>query len=356
MSGTTPTHKLPYPTAGDPVYKGAEQIEALARAVDGKLSGSGGGGGTGAVAATPGTLALRDANGRTQVTDPSAAADAANRGWIEAQGYASETYVDQKIQEAEIGDGGGGEGSLTPESVTATGGSLALRDANGRTQVATPSANADATPKSYVDTNITNKGFITSAALSSYATKTYVDTAVGQVSVPSDVVRQPAVDALRAELFGGATRTRPAVAEIAVSSNFGVPATTDRLAQASWTPLVDTDNGTIISGTYGQTRYVVPVAGRYEITYQLLHTADNARAGGAMKVLVNGQNVLTDSIASQTATASLEGPTMHLKTEYVMNAGDQVRWGYWYSAAVTILAQGFGNAKSKIVIRWVGPR
>lgn len=355
MSGTTPVHKLPYPTAGDPVYKGAEQIEALARAVDGKLSGTGGGGGgTGSVTATPGTLALRDQNGRTQVTDPAVPADAANRGWIEAQSYATETYVEQKIQDAEIGGGdGGGEGSLTPESVTATAGSLALRDANGRTQVATPSVNADAANKSYVDTNITNKGFITSAALTDYATKTYVNDAVKQVSLPSDVVREPAMEALRTELFGGPTRTYPPFAEIRRTSDGVCAANTDWVVTSAWQAVVDTDNAYVRGG---DCYYRIPVAGRYHIEYQLLHAADNARAGGAMKVMRNGSNVLQHSIASETATASLEGPTMSLSTEYLFNAGDLVRWGYWYSQTVTMLALGFNNAPSKFSIRYVGKR
>lgn len=165
-----------------------------------------------------------------------------------------------------------------------------------------------------------------------------------------------ALDTVRAEAYGGSDRTRAPLAEIGVTSNIAVPATTDRLAQASWAPLVDTDGGVVISGTYGVTRYNVPVSGRYIITYQLLHSADNARAGAALKILVNGQNVLTNSIASETAAASLEGPTMSVTTERTLSAGDQVRWGYWYSAATTILPNGFGTARSKITIRYVGPR
>lgn len=353
MSGTTPVHKLPYPTAGDPVYKGAEQIEALARAVDGKLSGSGGGGGTGSVTATPGTLALRDDNGRTQVTDPADPADVANRGWVEAQGFATETYVDQKIQDAEIGGGDGGPGTTTPESVTATGGSLALRDSAGRTQVAAPVAAADATPKSYVDTNITNKGFITTAALTDYATKTYVSDAVSQVALPPDVVREPALQAMRTELFGGPTRTYAPFAEIRRTSDGVCGANVDWVVTSAWSATVDTENAYVRgSDCY----YRIPVAGRYQIEYQLLHAADNARAGGAMKVMRNGSNVLQNTIASQTATPSLEGPTMRLSTDYLFNAGDLVRWGYWYSQQVTMLALGFGNAPSKFSIRYVGKR
>ena len=46
MSGTTPQYGLPYPTNGDPVWRTAEYIEALARALEPLLSGGGSGGGT----------------------------------------------------------------------------------------------------------------------------------------------------------------------------------------------------------------------------------------------------------------------------------------------------------------------
>ncbi|MGV0868447.1 hypothetical protein [Corynebacterium kalidii] len=353
MSGTTPRHQLPYPTVGDPVYKGAEQIEALARAVDAKLSGSGGGGGTGSVTATPGTLALRDDTGRTQVTDPSDPADAANRGWIEAQDYAPRAYVDQAIQDAEIGGGdGGGEGSLTPESVTATAGSLALRDASGRTQVSTPSVNADAANKGYVDTTVTSKGYITASALTGYATTRYVDDAVAGVSVPDDVVRASDLLALRTQMFGGPNRTTAPFVEIRRATDGDVAGNIDWVMTSAWQAVVDTDGG-YVRGS--DSHYRIPVAGRYQIEYQLLHAADNARAGGAMKVLRNGTDVLRHTIASQTATPSLEGPTMRLSTDYLFNAGDTVRIGYWYSAQVRLLALGFGSAPSKVSLRWVGP-
>lgn len=353
MSGTTSRHKLPYPTAGDPIYQGAAQIQALAEAID-PLIGSGGATASGTVTPEPGTLVQRDTAGRTQVSDPIGGLDAANRQWTQSQGYATQTYVDQAIQDAELGGNDGGSGSATPESVTATAGSLALRDSAGRTQVAAPSAAADAANKGYVDTNITNKGYITSSALSGYATQTYVDTAVAEVQVPSDVVRQSTIEAMRSEMFGGASRTKAPLAEIALSSNVVVPGNSDQLAGSQWTALVDTDNGLIRSGTWGQTRYQVPVTGRYLITYQLMHQGDNGAQGGAMKILRNGTDVLKQTIASRTATPSLEGPTMMMAHSVKLTAGDAIRWGYWYSGQVTQLVQGFGTARSKIVIQYTG--
>ena len=361
MTGQTPIHKLPYPTAGDPVYKGAEQMEALARAVDTKLSG-GSGGASGSVTATPGTLVQRDDAGRTQVTDPAEDADAANLGWIVSQNFATETYVDEKIQGLDLGgDHDGGTTptpptpapDTTPKSVTATGGSLALRDEKGRTQVGAPSSAADATPKSYVDTNITNKGYITSAALDDYATKTFVNDAVSKGG--SSGADTAALDAIRTGLFGGPKRTVAPVAEIAVRQDHDIYGGTDQLAAGNWTVKVDTDKGATVSATFGKTSYTVPIDGRYEITYQLFHKADNATHGGAMKVLVNGTDVLRYSVASETATPSLEGPTMNMKTEHVCSKGDVIRWGYWYAGTVRLLRFGFGSAESKIMIRWVGP-
>lgn len=354
MTGQTPIHKLPYPTAGDPVYKGAEQMEALARAVDTKLSG-GSGGASGSVTATPGTLVQRDDAGRTQVTDPAEDADAANLGWIVSQNFATETYVDEKIQGLDLGGdngshGGDHDGGTTPKSVTATGGSLALRDDKGRTQVGAPSSAADATPKSYVDTNITNKGYITSAALDDYATKAFVNDAVSKAGADT-----AALDAIRTGLFGGPKRTVAPVAEIAVRQDHDIYGGTDQLAAGNWKVNVDTDKGATVSATFGKTSYTVPIDGRYEITYQLFHKADNATTGGAMKVLVNGTDVLRYSVASETATPSLEGPTMNLKTEHVCSKDDVIRWGYWYAGTVRLLRFGFGAAESKIMIRWVGP-
>lgn len=176
----------------------------------------------------------------------------------------------------------------------------------------------------------------------------------GDKGDPGQPGTTPDLSPIRTELFGAANRTRAAVAEIAVTNNITSRASTDQLAQASWGALVDTDNGLIVSGTYGQTRYTIPVSGRWSISYQLVH--DNRNGGGSLKVLVDGQDVLRHSIASTTGTSSLEGPTMSLYSEYVFTQGQQVRWAYWHQYETIIVPQKFGSVKSKIVLRWIGPR
>jgi hypothetical protein len=358
MSGQTAKHKLPYPTDGDPIYKGAEQMQALAEAVDAKLgTGSGSGGASGSVKPDPNTLVQRDAGGRTQVAAPAGDLDATNRAWITAQKFASETYVADAIRNAGLDNGNGDHPApAAPSSVTATANTLALRDAAGRTQVATPAADADAATKGYVDTRVSGAGFITDAALTPYATKTYVDTAVGKVTVPTDIVKQSDLNALRTELYGGPTRTFAPYAEIVRARDASIVGGYDLVVENDWNALVDTDNGFVKSSLAGQTRYRVPVAGRYEINYSLVHEADGARAGCALKIFVGGSNVQQHTIATQPVAMSLEGPNGNLTTDVKLKAGDLIRWGWWYSDTTTQRAIAFGQARSRISIRYVGSR
>ncbi|WP_282939112.1 hypothetical protein [Corynebacterium auriscanis] len=370
MTGYTANHKLPYPTDGDPVYKGAQQMQALANAVDVKLSTATGSQGP---AGPPGPAGPQGPQGPTGPTGPAGAkGDTGPTGPAGPKGsdgtgfklLGTVTSLDKLPTSATPGDAWlvestnevhvwGGErwanvGSIKgPKGDTGPAGPTGPQGPTGPTG---PSgAKGDTGPQG--PTGPTGPSGAKGDTGPAGPAGPKGDTGpAGPAGPAADL------GPIQSELFGAPGRTRAPLAEIAVSGNFSVPATTDRLAQASWQALVDTDGGVIISGTYGVTRYVVPVNGRYSITYQLLHAADNAAAGGAMKVLVNGTDVLKNSIATETATPSLEGPTMSLNTEYVFRSGDEVRWGYWYSKATTILAQGFGNAKSKIVIRYVGPR
>lgn len=90
-----------------------------------------------AVAATPNTLALRDAAGRAQMVDP-----------IANQDIATKKYVDDSIVA-----GGAGTPNPTPSTNMA-------RDAAGRSQVEAPSAAKDITNKGYVDTFATPTGTV----------------------------------------------------------------------------------------------------------------------------------------------------------------------------------------------------
>lgn len=88
------------------------------------------------------------------------------------------------------------------------------------------------------------------------------------------------------------------------------------------------------------------------IHYQVL--CDNNNAGGALKVLLGGTDVLRNAIASETGMPSLEGPTLSLTTDIKLTAGDQIRWGYWYDQYTTIMPAKFGKARSKFTIRYAG--
>ena len=382
MTGYTTRHKLPYPQPGDPVYKGADQIKALADAVDIKLSTATGSQGP---AGPPGPAGPAGPIGPTGPAGP--------KGADGAKGDRGETGPAGPIGPTGPAGPKGADGTgFKLLGTVASSAGLPLDAAPGDAWLVEDTnevhvwggdkwANVGSIKGPQGDRGETgpagpigptgpagpqgDKGATGPAGPTGPTGPAGTKGDTGPRGIPGPKgdtgpmgPAGPAADLseIQKELFGGVGRTRAPLAEIAVTGDFVVPAATDKLAQASWSALVDTDGGAIISGTYGQTRYVVPVSGRYAITYHLLHKADNAASGGAMKVLVNGQNVLTNSIASETATPSLEGPTMSIKTERFFNAGDEIRWAYWYAKSVTILAQGFGGAKSKIVIRYVGPR
>lgn len=358
MSGTTQRHGLPYPTAGDPVYRGAEQVQALAEAVDAKLGTAGGGTATGVTEPTPNTLVQRDAGGRSKFGAPVAGADAATRGWVEGLDYATRTDLRTAIEEAEIGGGdgsGGGEGSSTPEAVTALPDTLVKRDAAGRTKVSDPSVAADAANKGYVDNKVTQAGYITAEALQPYATRTWVTDQIDDldVTLPADVARQSDLQTMRTEMFGGPNRTHAPFCEVRMTSNRLV-GKSDTTLGSNWTAQVDTDNGWTRTTSLGY--YTIPVAGRYVINMQLVPAADNAAQGGAIKVLLNGTNVHSNTIASRTGTPSLEGPAMRLSTDYLFNAGDKVYLSCWHSGNVTLTPVGFGQCRTKCSFRYVGSK
>lgn len=453
MTKTTPRHGLPYPEAGDPIYQGAAQMQALAEAVDEKIGTGGGGGGsvpdgllerfdlmeadldTATPSATPSTLVRRSAAGNISVAGPTVDGHAATK-----------RYVDQAVAASGGGDGdwqndptevidltadvlapwtitedgtlslvrsggwmilrvmglsrpegtwGNVTGVVIPDEyrpdVSVAGNMLAGGNGDpaeiramdtGRVYAASvvagqtyngfvmwpiptgspvpvvegPSGADGAEGPSAYQVAVAN-GFSGTPAqwLASLRGPAGADGADGERGERGPTGPEPDMSSWRTELYGGPSRTRRALAEIAVTRDFSVPGTTDRLAQASWTPLVDTDGGAIISGTYSQTRYVIPVAGRWRITYQLMHNT-RSKAGAAIKVLCNGTDVHQHSIASKIGAGSYEGPTISLNATQVLRAGDVIRWGYWYSSATTILAQGMGNVRSKIVLEWTGPR
>lgn len=87
-------------------------------------------------APTANTIALRDANGRTQVATPIAATDAANSSYVQNQVAAHAALT-----------ASGTHGAVS----TAAANSIMFRDADGRSQIATPVNTTEITNKAYVD-------------------------------------------------------------------------------------------------------------------------------------------------------------------------------------------------------------
>ena len=107
------------------------------------------------------TLVLRDSAGRTQMVDPSVAADVATKGYADALGVSTAT-VSTIVRRDANGRFAAATPSATGDVATkgyadalgvsgATASTIMRRDANSRAQVGTPSAANDIANKTYVD-------------------------------------------------------------------------------------------------------------------------------------------------------------------------------------------------------------
>lgn len=173
--------------------------------------------------ATASRLILRDGSGRAQVSSPSAAADIANKGYVDATiGGAAAPVVTSD-----------NNGLATPSILAAAtlvhsatvsndAGTLAIRDAAGRLQVSTPSAVSDAAPKSYVDGQISghrhDATHITSGTLNSARLPLVTTSAHGAMSNTDKAI------------LDGATESSNAGSLVKRSSSGTFQATTPTLA------------------------------------------------------------------------------------------------------------------------------
>lgn len=166
-----------------------------------------------ASAATASTVLIRDANGRAQVTDPSAAPDIATKNYTDAGDSSTlasaKSYTDGKTPAqattttpgtmqiaGDIGGtatvplvtGGTNHGhtsaQISDAASAATASKVIVRDANGRAQVVDPAVAADIATKHYVDTNAVPSnltiGTVTTGAAGSSAAATITGTAPNQ--------------------------------------------------------------------------------------------------------------------------------------------------------------------------------
>ena len=124
-------------------------------------------------AATANRIIRRDAAGRAQVVTPSAADDIANKNYVDGSDAAHAALT-----------------APHGSSVAATPGRLILRDANGRSQISTPSAAADIANKGYVDAALSSvkawvvfDGRAPAVILDGFNVSSVVRTGIGQYTI-----------------------------------------------------------------------------------------------------------------------------------------------------------------------------
>lgn len=170
--------------------------------------------------------------------------------------------------------------------------------------------------------------------------------------------------ALRIALFGSATRTQAAEAQIDLNTTFsGLAANTDFWGTGGWAAVTDTDNmftAGNASGSPVPSFLTMPLTGRYKADFWCGIQSTGGQSA-ACKILKNtgaiaggtaaGSYVPTYSIASG---QNLEG-TPHAAFEGILNAGDTLRWSMWCQAAFTLSPTIFGNIQTRVSLRWLRP-
>lgn len=106
------------------------------------------------------SIALRDANGRLTVADPTSDTDAANRRFVELSISGNSAWGNLGGKPSTFPPSAHGHSKseitgLTTETANATANTLALRDSGGRLSVGAPTSGGNATTKTYVDAEVT---------------------------------------------------------------------------------------------------------------------------------------------------------------------------------------------------------
>ena len=114
----------------------------------------------GSYAKTAQSFALRDKTGKIQVADPTDTLDAANKNYVDTKSTGDAGAVQTNLT-AHINATTGVHGATS----AANANKIAIRDANGRMQVASPSATGDVANKAYVDNKTWNANAITAGTL-----------------------------------------------------------------------------------------------------------------------------------------------------------------------------------------------
>ena len=173
------------------------------------------------------------------------------------------------------------------------------------------------------------------------------------------VAAQSDLNTLRAELFGGTTRTRAPALEIRGPTYTQNAGTGDIFAQGGWSAFNgDLDSmlrsaGSTSVGDSPYDRIVIPIAGRYEVDFWA--ESDAVTGTQACKVTLNSRTVNTSSICSDLNRAGGEGTPLHASANLILAAGNVLYWSTFTDTNTTWRSQWYG-IYTKIVVRWIGPR
>lgn len=143
-------------------------------------------------AATANTLVLLDGSGRAKVANPAAAADIANKQYVDAADATLQTAINGKASTAVATSTADGlmpstdKSKLDGSTPSPTAFRLMQRDAFGRAQVATPAAGGDAATKGYVDALTLRFQLVPGTSLPATVTSAWSNLA-SNVTVPADL-------------------------------------------------------------------------------------------------------------------------------------------------------------------------
>lgn len=278
-------------------------------------------------AATAGRMMIRDANGRAQVASPLASADIANRGFVEGiVGGAAAPIVSAD-----------NNGLATPAmlaattrvdgaSVAASANTLPVRDASGRTQVATPSAQADATPKSYVDGQIAghrhDAAHITTGTLSSARLPVVTSAANGAMTTSDKIKLDAATSAANANAI--AMRSSSGTLEVATPSV---------AADAAPKSYVDAQVGTRAASSHGHDASAIQTGTVAAARLPLASTTTTGAIDGTTYSLIYAHNHSASAITSGTLDAA-RLPLVTPSVQGAMSATDKIKLDTFGSGSV----------------------
>lgn len=166
------------------------------------------------------------------------------------------------------------------------------------------------------------------------------------------------INDLQQAIYGAHDRFTPPVCEFVYTGSFGIGANSDTSAGGGFSAVVNTANMWYGAGGGGagdttKARILIPITGRYEIDWQWYVDGIGTSTCTA-NVLANGTSVTANTIASgQGAGNGWAGPLARVSR--VLNINDLLYFYMWSPVTGSVKGNWFGGARTRGVVRWVGP-